>query len=336
MSGNFHLVLLAVLMILLGALFSGAETGVYRLSRLRLRLAVEKKQWLFVMLGKVMHDSSGLLISLLIGTNLSSYLATSLITRMFLDVVESERAAEVLTTLVTVPILFVFSELIPKNAFFYRADRLTSLAAPLLLVSHRAFTWCGAVPLLRLISQAFTHLIGSPVSSRTVMTSTQSHHVRAILRETHEEGILSPIQSDIVDRIVNIPGLRLNSVMIPLTQVQSVNIRSDRATLLNTLRGHALTRLLVWQDTPANIVGFINIYDVLATDQGFDSLEPFLTPIRQLDTSTPVIDAIDIMRREDLKIVLVMRTRRGSHDDPTGIVTMKDLVEELLGELAEW
>jgi len=228
MSRSLYLILFAALTVVLAGMFAGAETGVYRLSRLRLRLAVERKQWLFVLLGNVMHDSSGILLSLLIGTNLSHYLATSFITSMFLEIVDSERTAEILTTIMTVPILFVFSELIPKNVFLYRAETLTSLAAPFLFFSHKLFTYCGAVPLLRLLSQAFSRLIGSSASSRTIMTSAQSHHVRAILHDTHEEGILSPIQSDIIDRIVNIPGLRLNAVMVPLTDVQSVDIQELR------------------------------------------------------------------------------------------------------------
>ena len=68
----------------------------------------------------------------------------------------------------------------------------------------------------------------------------------------------------------------------------------------------------------------------------FNNLEAFVKPIRWLDAMTPVVDAIDTMRREKLEIVLVTRTRRTGSGVPLGIVTMKDLVEELLGELAEW
>jgi len=93
---------------------------------------------------------------------------------------------------------------------------------------------------------------------------------------------------------------------------------------------------LVWKDTPTNIVGFINVYDVLGRDHEFDDVKSFLVPIIRLAGNTPIIEAIDVMRRDELKIVLVMRTRRGGPDSPVGIVTMKDLVEELLGELVEW
>ncbi len=333
---NSVAIILAIAAFAFSALFSGSETGIYCLSRLRLRLATETGGVRHAMLSSVMRDGPGLLLALLVANNLANYLATSCITFLFLGAVGSEHAAALFTTLVAAPLLFVFGESIPKNLFLYRADFLTAWLAPLLFVTHRLLTWCGAVPLLRLTSQAFGRLIGSTASSKTVITSAKSQQIRAILRDTHEEGILSPIQTDIIDRIINIPGLRLNAVLVPLTRAQSLDIRSDRTTLLNRLKRHAFTRLLVWDGTPANIVGFVHAYDVLGLEEDFESLDKFVTPIRRLEVGTPVIDAIDTMRREGLKIVLVTRSRRSGPDAPVGIVTMKDLVEELLGELAEW
>jgi putative hemolysin len=328
-------ILLVVLIVIVAGLFSGSETGVYRLSRLRLRLGVEKGKWSALLLADVMRDSSGLLLSLLVGTNLAHYIATSLITGVFLATVTSERTAELYTMAVAAPLLFVFSDLIPKNVFLHRADTLTFFVAPLLYVSHKILTWCGVVPLLRLMARFFARLIGSPISPKAAIASSQIHQVRAILRDTKEEGLLSDVQTEMVDRIANIPGVRLNMVMVPLDRVHAVGIRSDRATLLNELARRASTRLPVWQNTPAEIVGFINLYDVLGSGEEFTSLEKFLLPIRSLDADTSIADAINIMRREQLKIVLATR-RRGQRDVPLGIVTMKDLVEELLGELAEW
>ena len=330
------ILLVAVSTVALSAIYSGLETGVYRLSRLRLRLGAEKGQLHYVWLNKTMQGKSGPLLSLLVANNLANYAATSSTTYLFTVLVPSQRLAELLATSVTAPLLFVFAESLPKNIFLYRADLLTAFFAPLLFLTHRLLTWCGIVPLLRLLSQFFGRLIGSPVTSPAVMTSAQKHQIRAILRDTHEEGLLSSVQTEIIDRIITVPSLRLSAVMVRFAQVQSVSIDSDRAALLDTLKRHSWTRLLVWRDRPTNIVGFINIYDALSTGENFDSLEPFVVPIRRLDGRTPVIDAIDTMRREELKIVLVMRARRGVQDSPVGIVTMTDLVEELVGELAEW
>ncbi|MHC4071896.1 MAG: CBS domain-containing protein [Planctomycetota bacterium] len=95
----------------------------------------------------------------------------------------------------------------------------------------------------------------------------------------------------------------------------------------------AFTRLPVVEGQPGNIVGFVRIYEVLSSSDKFDDLRGFIKPIRGIDTDTTVTDAIEIMQKENEKIVLV--TKAGQQR-PVGIVTMKDLVEELLGELAEW
>ncbi len=332
---NAGSILLIVLMVLAAGLFAGSETGIYRLSRLRLRLNVERGKWRAILLAGVMQDSSGLLLSLLVGTNLAHYVATGLITGLFLGVVGSERIAELYAMAVAAPLLFVFSELIPKNVFLHRANVLTSLVAPSLYATHKALTWCGAVPLLKLMSRLFARLIGSPISSKVLIASSQSHQVRAIWRETQEEGILSDVQTQMVDRIANIPGVRLSTVLVPLNLVHAVEIHTDRTALLRGLEKHAWTRLLVWENTPFEIAGFINVYDVLDAGEEFTDLRRFLLPLRSLDGDTSITAAINIMRREQLRIVLVTR-RRGRRDVPMGIVTMKDLVEELLGELAEW
>jgi CBS domain containing-hemolysin-like protein len=336
MASSIYPICIALVMAILAGLFAGAEIGVYRLSRVRLRLGIERGQWFFVILGKVMQDSRGFLLSLLVATILAEYVATSIVTGIFLDTLSSEYTAEFLTTLVVAPILFVFSELIPKNVFLQRADQLTPLLSPLLWTTHRIFTWCGIVPLLRLASVALGRLMGSTAPTKAVIDAAQQHRVLALLAETREEGLLSPVQSDIIDRIVNIPHLRLSAVTVPLSRVQSFDVHSDGAALQDRLRQFAFTRFPVWEGSPTQVIGFIHVYDVLTSSLSFDDLHPFVQPISHLDADMPVIDAIQTMRRAGLEIVLVTRTRRSGRDIPLGIVTMKDLVEEFLGELAEW
>jgi len=303
--------LLAITTVVLSAIFSGLETGIYRLSRLRLRLSSEKGYLRYRLLGRVMRDGSGLLLSLLVANNLANYLATSSVTYLFLHSATSERWAELLATILTAPLLFVFAESLPKNIFLYRADLLTACFGPLLYVTHKALTWCGIVPLLKLLSRLFARMIGSTIPSRTMITSAQSHQVRAILRDTHDEGILSSVQTEMINRIVNIPGLRLTAVMVPMNQVHTVPLQCGRSTLLSRLKRHAYTRLPVWDGIASKIVGFVNVYEVLDLDGEFDSLKEFVKPIRAFDASMPVIDAIDAMRQEELKMVLVTRARRG-------------------------
>ncbi|MBN2594616.1 MAG: DUF21 domain-containing protein [Sedimentisphaerales bacterium] len=338
MFGSILIVLAVVCCIILGGLFSGSETGLYQLSRLRLRLGIEKKQLPFVILGRCLRDSSGLLLALLIGNNLVNYLATSLVTSSFLSRfgVEYEHRAELSATLLMVPILFVFSELIPKNIFLYRADVLTPYFSPVLYGFYKPLNWSGILPALKFISSSFARLVGLATSSRTFIASAQRHKVQAILQDTHEEGILSPVQSDIINRLVGISHVRIGSVMIPIHNVETVDVNCDDSELLNRLNKCVFTRLPVTDDRAGNIIGFISIYEALSSSEKFADLRGFVKPIRKLDADTSVIDAMNVMQKENQKIILVVRAGRFGGEKPVGIITMKDLVEELLGELSEW
>ena len=333
MINNIVLISIAVFFVILSGLFSGAEIGMYQLSRLRLRLGIEKKRLSFLILDRSLRDRGALLISMLVGTNLSFYLVTSIVTYMLLSRVGSAHTAEFLATLITTPVLFVFADLIPKNIFFYRADSLMPRIGAVLFVFHKLFTYSGVVPVLKSVTRIFAKFTGVSVPSRAVLTSAQRPHIAAILEDTHEEGLLSAVQSDIMKRLVIISNLRISAVMIPINNVAMVDINCDNAALLNVLKKYAFTRFPVWERQAANIVGFANIYEALGSAEQFTDLRSFVKHIRKVNANTAVIYVINMMRDENQKIILVTRVGR---EKEVGIVTMKDLVEELLGELAEW
>lgn len=330
------LIAAVILCIALGALFGGAEIGLYQLSRLRLRIGAQRGTLSFVLLEKVMRDSTALLHSLLIGNNLAHYLATSFITYAMLKLVTLEYTAELYATLIAAPVLLIFSEILPKTLFFYRADTLMPWCATLLFISHKIFTFCGAVPVLNGASGLFVKMTGSPVAAKTVISAVHRPHISAIAEDTRQECVLSSVQTEMLTRLASLSYIHVRSVMIPLNKIESVPLSTDKAQLLNKLKECNFTRLPVYDRWPANIVGYINIYDCLASAKEFTDVSDFIEPIRKLDSDTLVTGAIDIMQKENHKVVLVTKTTRYKTQSPVGLITMKDLVEELLGELAEW
>ncbi len=323
------------MLIALGAFFSGSETGIYRLSRFRLRLGIEHKKPFYALLGKAMDDSAGLIFSMLIGTNLANYLVTSIVTVILLATAATTHAAELYATVLIAPILFVFSEVIPKNVYYHRADTLMPRFAPVLWFFHKLFTYSGAIALLKTISRTFTALLGLPAATAGSIIAARTGHIRQIIRETRDEGILSPIQNDIMNRLINIPNITIASVMVPIGKVDMLKATSDRAQVLAQLRRCPYTRLPVYEHSRNNVTGFVNIYEVLRSGEEFQNLRDFVKPMARFAATTSVIDAMNQMQRQNHKIVLVV-PEYARRKRPFGIVTMKDLVEELTGELEQW
>ncbi len=334
MINNILLFLLVICMIVLAGLIGGAEIGLYQLSRLRLRLQVEKKRFLFIMLSKVVRDSSSMLLTMLVATNIIHYFTTSIVIYVLVAKLQIKGNTEFYATLITAPVLFVYCELIPKNIFFYRADTILPFLSPMLFVFHKLLSYCGIVPMLRAFANFFARLTGSHSTSNTIIQKSQRHHIDAILKDTHDEGLLSSVQSEIINRIVSIPTINLRSVMIPTNKTQMVPITSSKAILIDMFSKVPFTRLLVYDRFKSNIVGFVEIYDCLSGDNDFNNLNNFLKPIRKINTNTPLTQAVKIMQQEKHKIALIIKTSQSQK--PLGIVTMKDLIEELFGELVEW
>ena len=334
MIDNILLFLFVIFIIILAGLISGAETGLYQLSRIKLRIGAEQKHFFFIILSKIIKDSSSMLLTMLVVINLLQYLTTSVVIYVLVSKFKIEENVEFYTALIIGPVLFMYTELIPKNIFFYRADNIMPYLAPMLFVVHKFLTYCGIISLLRAFANFFAKLTGSHSTSNTIIQKSQRHHINAILKDTHDEGLLSSVQSEIINRIVSIPTINLSSVMIPINKTQMVPITSSKALLIDMFSKVPFTRLLVYDRFKSNIVGFVEIYDCLSGDNDFNNLNDFLKPIRKINANTPFTQTVKIMQQEKHKIALITKTSQSQK--PLGIVTMKDLVEELFGELIEW
>lgn len=325
-----------LLAIILAGILAGAETGMYQLSRFRLRVGIERKRFLFVLLGESLSDSTGMLLSLLAGTNVAHYVATTLVMYILLGAVAGEHLAEILATLITAPVLFVFSELIPKSLFFYRSDVLMPLVSPVLMICRKIFTSCGLVSLMKSLTGVFAQATKLTAPAGVAITAVFQPHIKAIIRDSQEEGLLSPVQTDIINRLSTVSNLDVTSVMTPVNRTQMAEVNSAKSVLLARLTESPFTRLPVYEYSAANIIGFINIYECLNSPADFTDVRRFVKPIRKLPANTSVIDAINVMRNENLRIALVTKAGLTTAEKNVGILTMKDLIEELVGELAEW
>lgn len=333
----FYQILAVMLLVLLAVFFSGSETGVYRLSRFRLRLGIQQGKRFYGILGDVVRDSHGLVMTTLIGNNLANYIATSLVTYIFLSRTDSSHSAEFYATAIMAPVLFVIGDIIPKSMFYLHSNTLMPRVAPLLWFFHKLFTWSGAVGLLKLISRCFSRLFRVGADAVDVLTAGRKTHIRQIISETRDEGIVSSFQTDAMERTTDIPTMPVRTVMIPFTQVVTAEMNTDTAGLMKTLGESPCTRLPVFRKSKKNIVGFVNIYNVLASGEKFESLDGFVKPIGRVLATTSVLDAITQMLKHNHKIMLVMPDYEdGKKANVLGIVTMKDLVEELTGELTPW
>lgn len=329
---NIALTLILAFLIALSAFFSGAETGVYRISRLRIRVGMEEGKKLYKILNKLFMNSQELIFSILIGNNLANFFASSIATALLISWLKKPDQAEYYTTIILTPVLFVFGEVIPKNLFYFRSEKLLSKLSPILWFFYKMFSVIGLNKTLKFISDRSEKLFRISKFEGQTSNEIVKRHIEGILQDTKDEGYLSYIQKDIVKRVMNIFHVSITSVMVPFDRVDMVDVDISKAEFEQMFKKSPYTRILVYENKRQNIIGYVNAYQAICLEEEFE-LRKILNRIYRFTPNTAVIKALNKMHHKDLKMALIAKPRRDKHYIPLGIVTIKDLAEEITGEL---
>lgn len=312
----------------LSFLYSGSETGAYVVNKMRLDLRAEAGQRSARRLASVLREPGVVLNVVLIGNNLANYIASAGIVLLLTQYGWNHPqwwAVAILT-----PILVVFCEMLPKNLFQRHGETLAYAVSGFLLLSRRVYGWVGLVPLTRGLTALMLKLAGrklkpteDPLGSRARLAS--------ILAEGQASGVLTHAQSIMADRVINLGRLRMRDVMVPLERaaLAEEGVTPDQFRQLLRERGHA--RYGVYAGRRDNVIGVLSVYDVLLDLDQAAPATRMTTPL-MLKDSYGVIEALVQLQKRHESIGFVV-------DDPgrcVGLVTVKDLVEEIVGELQDW
>ncbi len=324
----------AVVCIGFSAFYSGCETGLYSVNTVRLRLAQRTGRRSAAILSRMLRDREGSIITTLVGTNLSNYLATACVVSIFIAMAVPDSKAELLTTLVLTPIIFVFAEVTPKELFRREANTLMSRLIRPLRISDLLFRATGAVALLKGLARLAARCVRFGRDGALTSLGPRQQ-VATMLREGLGAGILTEEQSVIVDRVMSISTVRVRSAMIPRDSVRTVRVDAAPDRFLEQVRSHDYSRMPVLSG-PDKVVGIVHVFDVLADASSSGGLPrpvtDFMSPPLDLEPDQTVTSALTEMQRRGVAMAIVT--------DPTGrflgIVTVKDLVEEIVGDLQAW
>ncbi len=323
---------LAVLAMLVGVLasaaFAGLETGTYVLNRMRLDLRAARGDRQGRRLQRLLARPQELLGALLISTNVAHFLTTTVAVATLTTL--GTAAPGIYATLVVTPMLFVLGEVVPKNLFRRFGEtltyRLSGVAAAVMLLCR----WTGLSLLVTGFSRALLWVWGQQEARPAVAGA--SRQIADVLAEGHAHGALTLFQSRMASRVARIRGTGVMDVMVPLRRVTSIPADCAREAFNTFVAGQNSTRLPMWEGRPDKIVGIVNIYDVLL------DVEPSAPPARHMREPLPLAASMDVAEA----LITLQRAHRAMGvvtDDlgrVVGIVTIKDLVEEIVGELEAW
>jgi len=309
-------------------LFAGLETGVYSLNRVRLHLLSHQGHSSAAVLAKLVSHQGRLLATLLIGTNIATNLATSAMGLIFHQWMHEDWQVIAATVLIETPLLFIFSETLPKDLFAAHADRLVYPFAKPIAVLTWLLTVTGILPLISLISHLTMKALGAPSGEipfhpRLLVTS--------LVKEGLGSGLLSDEQSAIVDRVMALAGRTVRDEMVAWEDVMLLLV-DDKPTRLWELAERTSHGRLPVMDHGGQVVGVVRVMDALMHEQDHcPTIEQLMHAPLLLDAKMPLRQAMGQLQTEGNALAIVVE-----EDQPIGIVSIKDLVEPITGELTSW
>ncbi|QDU67010.1 CNNM domain-containing protein [Engelhardtia mirabilis] len=314
------------LCLFLSAVFSGSETGFYGLSRVRLEADARAGRRSARLVERLIGDDRGLLITILIGNNLMLELVTTLgdDSLVLAGGVPTAYRELVLTAILT-PVVFVAGELLPKDLFRHRPHTLLGFAAPIVGAARLLFMPL-ALP-LRGLAVLLERALG--LGGEEVSRALSREAVLDIIDEGARTGALATHVQTLARNVLQLRSIPVREVMVPWKKVQSMEAEWAGERQWEALLQSPFTRLPV-SAGDGRVVGYVHELDLLGDGYAPEPVTR-LRPMVALDPELPVDAAISRMRTAGLRMALV-----GTPEQPQGLVTLKDLVETIAGDLAGW
>ncbi len=315
--------IIAALLLVCAAFFAVTETSMASASRSRVKASAERgdfraKKTLYVL------DNFDLAIStLLICTNIVHIAAASIVT---LAVTRKWGVSAVsISTIITTVVVFFAGEMLPKSVAKKYSDTLALSCAPVLCFFMKLFAPLSK--LLTWIGQAAAKL--TPGDSQISVTEDELYD---IIEDMTEEGSLDEDQGDLISSALQFGDVTVESVLTPRVDIVAININSSHAELLSLIKSTNHSRLPVYEGSIDNIIGVLQIRKYikayLRLGENLD-IKPMLDEVLFIHQSTNIDELLPILSRRKLNIAVVTDNYGGT----LGIVTVEDILEELVGEI---
>jgi CBS domain containing-hemolysin-like protein len=322
-----ELALLAVC-VLLAALASATETAMTAIGRLRVRRLVEEGSDSAEVLQRLHEDPNRFLSTVLVVNTLALILASFATTLLSITFVPPRFGVlgDLAVSLALSVFLLIFAEVTPKTLAIRNAERLALAAAgPVDLLSRvlRPVLW-----FITLIA----HAVAGSRGARTPYVTEQE--LITLLQVSEEQGVIEEQEEEMITGIIEIGDKTVREVMVPRTDVTAVPRDCRLQDVVQVFREHRHTRLPVYEGDLDHMVGLVHVKDLLLYFArgmtGFE-LKDVLRPIQYVPEQKKVAELLHRMQSENAHMMAVMDEYGGT----AGIVTLEDVLEEIVGEIRD-
>ncbi len=324
---NALLTMLAILCV--GMFFSLSETAVFSLQKAD-REALKDDPRIGTLVTHLLHRPRRLLASLLIGNEIANVALSTVSASLLADFV-SERAATWINVLLLAPVLIIFGDVLPKTVGLRFAREVARTVARPLAFWHEITSPVRAV--ISFVVDNLLRVFG--VRPAPEQESLQEDQLRTLIDQGREAGVVQPIEQEIIHRVFEFGDLPVSRLMTPRPDVFSLSLTTPWADILEAIRSARYSRVPVWQGNPDNVVGILLVKDLLRLrgqpPLNARQIQKMLHPATFVPPGKRAQDLLREFRARGVHLAIVV----DEHGSLTGLVTLDDLLNELVGEVLD-
>ena len=315
-----------ILLLCLSAFLSSSETALLSISQMRIRTLVDEGNKRAMTLERVVSNKSKMLSAILIGNNVVNLSASSLITSLVINHFGNAYVG-IATGIITLLIL-IFGEISPKTMATLQAEKVALKVAGIISVLMKILT--PVIFIINLLAGGVLRLMGVDPNAKTD-TITESE-LRTIVDVSHEEGVIESEERRMINNVVDFGDTQAKDVMVPRIDMVFVEENTTYDELMEVYRENMFTRIPVYRDTTDNVIGIINMKDLLFYEKSTDfRLKNYLREAYFTYEFKKTSELFMEMRQNSVSLAIVL----DEYGATAGLITLEDLLEELVGEIRD-
>ena len=309
-------------LLLLSAFFSATETAFTSLNRIKMKNMANDDVKNAKLVLKLEDRYDKLLSTILIGNNIANIGMTAIATVMFVALLGGSLGPTASTVVMTVAVL-IFGEISPKNIAKEHPEGFALFAAPIM----RGLMW-RFTPLNVLFS-LWKKLLGKLFGTQENGSYTEDELI-TIVEEAQIGGSIGKEQQELITNAIEFDDLEAIDVITPRVDIVAVELGTSVEEIGRTFKESGLSRLPVYEDDLDNIIGIINQKDFHNYVVGENrELEQYIKPVAYVAESIKAAVLLKKMQTKKTHIAIIVDEYGGT----TGLVTMEDIIEELVGKI---
>lgn len=328
-SPNNLIQIIFLIVLLIGsAFFSASETALMSLSKIRIRYMQDEGVKGAKLVSSLIENPNKLLSSILVGNNVVNIAATSISTSLFIGLM-GEKGVALATAVMTVLVL-IFGEITPKTIAANNSEKVSLLVSkPIkaIIFILRPIVW-----IFNIITNIIFKLFG--ITNKGAKSFITEEELKTMVNVSHEEGVLEMEEREIINNVFEFGDMQAKNAMVQRIDMVAIDMEDSYDEIIQVFKTEKLSRMPVYEETIDDIVGILNIKDIIfLSDEEIKSFdiknymrEPFFTY-----EFKKITQLLEEMKLEKSQMAIVVDEYGGT----SGLLTIEDLVEVIVGDIED-